>query len=158
MAAKLRAIHWDERSAASTNARRYLPPLVTEYFTYVRDTLAKNPPPPKLHALRLATKQLRYTLELFRACYGPGLETRLGELRHLQQLLGEVNDSAATERLLSSMMRASTQQLRVKKFLDERSATKAQAFREHWTGVFDAPGRERWWTGYLMREARAARR
>jgi CHAD domain-containing protein len=97
---------------------------------------------------------LRYTLELFRACYGPGLETRLSELRDLQQLLGEVNDHAATSRMLSKAMRTSPQRTRTVKFLDRRAAQKADAFCKHWHDVFDAAGRERWWTGYLERQAK----
>ena len=147
-------IEWDDRVGAAANARRKLPALLAAYFANVRGLLEKEPSPPKLHRLRLATKRLRYTLELFRPCYGPGLETRLAELRHVQQLLGEVNDSVATRRFLSKAMQASPQRTRVAKFLDQRTAHTALEFRKQWTEVFDAPGRERWWTGYLRREAR----
>lgn len=147
-------IEWDERSGAEENARQKLPPLVTAYFAEVRGLLAKDPPPAKLHQLRLATKRLRYTLDLFRPCYGPGLETRVAELRQIQQLLGEVNDRVAAGRLLSKAMSASPQRARVEKFLDAQAAHTARKFRKYWTAVFDAQGRERWWTGYLSREAR----
>ncbi|HLK64540.1 MAG TPA: CHAD domain-containing protein [Bryobacteraceae bacterium] len=147
-------VEWDEKASAAANARRELPPVVSRYFELVRDFLAKDPSPRELHRLRLATKRLRYTLELFRPCYGPGMETRLSELRALQQLLGEVNDSAATSRLVTKSMRASRQRARAVKFLDERAARKAHEFRRHWANVFDAEGRERWWTGYLERQAR----
>ncbi|SPF50720.1 hypothetical protein SBA4_450004 [Candidatus Sulfopaludibacter sp. SbA4] len=147
-------IEWDEHAGAAANARRELPALVTEYFTHVRGLLAKDPPASKLHRVRLATKRLRYTLELFRPCYGPGLEKRMAELRQVQQLLGEVNDGVAGERLLMKAMKPSPQRARVRKFLEERAGQTARKFRKHWTEVFDAPGRERWWTGYLRREAR----
>jgi len=153
-AALMHHIEWDERLGAAANARHKLPALVTGYFAHVRDLLSKDPPPPKLHRLRLATKRLRYTLELFRPCYGPGLETRIAELRRVQQLLGEVNDSVAGGRILSKAMKSSPQHTRVQKFLDHRAAQTAREFRKHWTAVFDAPGRERWWTGYLGRQAR----
>lgn len=152
-------IEWVERSGPAANARRKLPPVITRYFAYVRKLLAKDPAPPKLHSLRLETKRLRYTLELFRPCYGPGLETRLAELRELQQLLGEMNDCAATARHVSNMkkadMKKSPQRERIQKFLGDRAERKARDFRKQWTEVFDAPGRERWWAGYLAREARA---
>ena len=150
----MHSIEWDERSGAAANARRELPTLVTAYFAHVRGLLAKDPPPPKLHRLRLATKHLRYTIELFRPCYGPGLETRLDELRDVQQLLGEVNDRVAAGRLLAKATKSSPPRGRVKKFLDAQAAETAQEFRKHWTEVFDAPGREGWWTRYLYREAR----
>ena len=93
---------WDARTAAAANARRELPRLVAAYFARVRELLADNPPPAKLHAIRLETKRMRYTLELFRPCYGPGMDTRLAALRHIQQLLGEVNDCSTTERYIGS--------------------------------------------------------
>jgi CHAD domain-containing protein len=151
---KSRQIEWDEKATAAANARRELPPLVSRYFGLVRELLAKDPSPPELHRLRLATKRLRYTLELFRPCYGPGLETRMAELREIQQLLGEVNDSAAAGRLLANAMREPAQLGHVETFLEERADAKAQAFRKHWVEVFDAAGRERWWTEYLERQAR----
>ena len=152
---KLHQVAWDERAAAAVNARRELPPLAASYFAQVRALLAGDPAAAKLHRLRLLTKRLRYTLELFRPCYGPGLETRLTALRRIQQSLGEVNDSAAAGRLLSkSMSSASPQRARVLKFLEERAAIKAQEFRKDWAEIFDAPGQELWWTTYLARHAR----
>jgi CHAD domain-containing protein len=110
---------WDDRAGAAANARRELPRLAASYFARVRELLAEEPSPSKLHRLRLATKRLRYTLELFRPCYGPGLETRLAALRRVQQLLGEVNDSGAAGRLLSkSMSAASPQRARILRFLE----------------------------------------
>ena len=137
------------------NARRELPHLAASYFARVRALLADDPSAPKLHRLRLLTKRLRYTLELFRPCYGPGLDTRLAALRRIQQSLGEVNDSAAAGRLLSrSMSAASPQRARILHFLEERAAAKSEEFRKDWSEVFDAPGQERWWTTYLARHAR----
>src|ERR1035438_9240490 len=124
------AITWNQRAGAAANARRVLPLLVTDYFAQVRELLAAGPPPAGLHPIRLASKRLRYTLELFRPCYGPGLETRLAALRSLQQSLGEVNDSAAAGRLLSkSMSSASPQRARVLKFLEERAAIDRKSTR-----------------------------
>src|ERR1035438_1130614 len=54
---------WDARAAAAANARRELPRLVAAYFARVRELLADNPPPAKLHAIRLETKRLRYRSE-----------------------------------------------------------------------------------------------
>lgn len=154
--AKLSRIKWDERAGAAVNARRQLPRLLSGYFARVRGLLEAEPSPPKLHRLRLTTKRLRYTLELFRPCYGgAGLETRLAALRRIQQLLGEVNDTATAGRLLAkSMSGESPQRARIRRFLEERAERKTQEFRKDWAEVFDAPGQERWWTGYLARNAR----
>jgi CHAD domain-containing protein len=149
---------WDARAAAAANARRELPRLVAAYFARVRALLADHPPPAKLHAIRLETKRLRYTLELFRPCYGPGLDTRLAALRHIQQLLGEVNDCSTTERWIDHAMKPSPQRVRIAKFLATRAAAQAQVFHAAWTSVFDAPGQELWWTRYLARHARTPAR
>jgi len=138
---------WEPGAGAAANARRELPRLAADYFAEVRQTLAENPPPPELHRVRLATKRLRYTLELFRPCYGPGLETRLAALHVIQYLLGEVNDSVAAAKLLPKSMRA-------REFVERRGEAKAEEFRKHWAEVFDAPGQERLWTGFLRRKAR----
>jgi Flp pilus assembly CpaE family ATPase len=95
----------------------------------------------------LDTKRLRYTLELFRPCYGPGLEARLQGLQRVQQLLGEVNDAVATAALLPMGARG-------RRFLENRAVAKAREFRKHWAEAMDAPGQEDRWTAYLSRSAR----
>jgi CHAD domain-containing protein len=152
---KLHQPTWDERTGAAANAHRELPLLAASFFAQVRALLAEDPSPAKLHRVRLLTKRLRYTLELFRPCYGPALDTRLAALRRIQQSLGEVNDSLGAGRLLSqAMSAASPQRARILRHLEERAALKAQQFRQDWAEVFDAPGQERWWTTYLARHAR----
>src|ERR1039458_7072916 len=97
---------------------------------------------------RLASKRLRYTLELFRPCYPPGLEDRLDALKVLQDRLGEVNDAVATAEMLRGALK---HQPKVRKFLEERAAEHAAGFARHWKETFDAPGQEAWWTGFLAR-------
>ena len=144
---KGRRTGWNEREDATANARRELPRLAAEYFARVRRVLEKEPSPEKLHRLRLATKRLRYTLELFRPCYGPGLETRLAALRDIQQSLGEVNDCIATARMLPKSAPA-------RAWLDRRTSAKAEEFRKRWAQEFGAPGQESRWTAYLSRNVR----
>jgi len=153
---KLSRPEWAHDQGPGANARSALPPLVTAYFALVRKVIADaKASPEKLHGLRLATKQLRYSLELFRPCYGPGLKTRLGELREVQQLLGDIADCTATQKTLSKSVNSRAALAPVKDFLRKRSESKVAEFRQHWVEVFDTEGRERWWTGYLERAARA---
>jgi CHAD domain-containing protein len=142
---------WSERRGARENARRVLPSLVASYFEYVRGELAKDPPPPELHRLRLATKRLRYTLELFRPCYGKGLEERLEALRRLQQQLGDTNDCVAAWELLSHVMRPSAERTRMEQFLSRRGRRQAADFRVLWREFYDTPSREKWFTAFLSR-------
>ena len=98
-------IKWDESAGPAANAGRELPRLVSAYFSTVRAFLAEDPTPPELHQLRLASKRLRYTLELFRPCYPAGLEDRIRALKKLQDWLGEVNDAVASGRLLRGALK-----------------------------------------------------
>jgi CHAD domain-containing protein len=143
-----RGMKWDQRDGAAANAGRQLPRMVTAYFSRVRAFLAEDAAPRKLHRLRLASKRLRYTLELFRPCYPSGLEERLDALKVLQDSLGEVNDAVASSRLLRGALKDKP---KVRKFLEQRAAEKAAEFARHWKETFDAPGQEVWWTGFLAR-------
>ncbi|MDR3699932.1 MAG: CHAD domain-containing protein [Candidatus Sulfopaludibacter sp.] len=139
----------NERSTARAHAARTLPRLAADYFRQVRALLAEGPHPRELHRARLATKRFRYTLELFRSCYGTGLETRIAELRRVQQVLGDVNDSMASRDLLSKAMEKSPERKKIRRFLKERAGQDAASFRKEWEERFDAPGREAWWKTYL---------
>jgi CHAD domain-containing protein len=152
--AKPRKIRWNERAGPAVNAKRRLPTRVSEYFKCVRELMAGDPAAEELHRVRLETKRLRYSLELFRACYGPGLETRIAELRRVQQVLGDLNDCATAVRHLAGRVQPRYES-KTSQFLEERIQEKAQEFRKYWVEAFDAPGRELWWTGYLSRGARA---
>jgi CHAD domain-containing protein len=149
-------IAWNPRLGAAANARLHLPAMVRAYFKQVRELLVADPPPAELHAIRLATKRVRYTLELFRPCYGPGLKIRLAALQRLQQVLGEVNDCAAAERLIDSLIPSSGSRQRVQTFLRRRAAAIAVVLRKEW-GTFDAPRQEQWWLQYLAKNAKAGK-
>jgi hypothetical protein len=141
-------IKWDESAGPAANAGSELPRLVSAYFSTVREFLAEDPTPPELHQVRLASKRLRYTLELFRPCYPAGLEDRIRALKKLQDWLGEVNDAVATAGLLHGALK---NQPELCKFLEDRAARQAAGFTRHWNEIFDAPGREVWWMDFLAK-------
>ena len=143
---------WDSARSAEENASRRLPPLAREYYRAGRELFAVKPTVGAFHKFRLDTKRFRYTLELFQPCYGPGLEQRLKLLRKIQDLLGEINDCATTQKLLKA------QPDRISKFLERRVALRTRALRMWWRQTFDGAGREIWWTNYLARFARKPRR
>ncbi len=139
---------WNASKSASENASLKLPKVGRAYFEAGRKLFEETPSAPALHGFRLDTKRFRYTLELFRPCYGPGLDRRLGLLRGVQDHLGEISDCAATAELLGPS------QKRIAAFLERRRAAKTRALREYWQRTFDAAGQERWWLDYLARFAR----
>jgi CHAD domain-containing protein len=143
-------IVWDASESAEKNASEKLPLLAHEYFRAGRALFHAEPSSKVLHRFRLDTKRFRYTLELFRHCYGPGLDRRLDVLRNIQDFLGEINDCSATQKLVGR------QDKKILSFLERRLSQKRAAIRNYWQQTFDADGQERWWTDYLARFARKA--
>lgn len=143
---------WDEQASAAQNARDRLPALAQEYFERGREAAGAEATPAAMHQFRLRTKRLRYTLEMFKGFYGPGLETCLGRLREVQRLLGDANDCAVTLRLLDGAApAASPARRRLEGFLRARAAARLTEFRAHWQKSFDAAGQEARWRRYLGR-------
>jgi CHAD domain-containing protein len=140
---------WNGSANAAANASKRLPALLVEYFRAGREVVEReDAAAAELHGFRLATKRLRYTLELFRPCYGEAFEERLRELHQIQQFLGDANDSAAAGRLIGRLL-PGKQRRAVEKFLADRGASDTARFRAYWREEFDAPGRERAWMRYL---------
>lgn len=137
---------------AAQNARAELPRLAKIYFKAGRKLLSRKPSGKALHKFRLDTKQFRYTLELFRGCYGPGLDARLSRLGEVQTQLGDINDCATTLRMLKQ-----NYGLRSKgasKYLERREQKKIREFRKCWETSMDSQGQQDWWVDYLARFTR----
>jgi CHAD domain-containing protein len=131
---------------------------MVEYFKTVREALAGQPSPAKLHKIRLASKKIRYTLELFEPCYvAESYKERMTSLKNVQTALGEVNDAVAAGRIAARVMAPSVRRKALRGYLKGRAAAKAEEFRLHWTTQFDAPGRERWWLDFLASPRRVGR-
>jgi len=143
--AKPKAITWTASSSVAENAIAHLPGLALQYFRNGRALSQKRLSPRTLHRFRLETKRFRYTLELFRPCYGPGLDQRIEKLREIQNQLGEINDCAATIEMLGRAHPSFAT------FLKRRMAAKMGALHSYWQRTFDAAGQETWWTNYLLR-------
>ena len=144
-------IQWNERATAAANASRELPRMMADYFHAVRDALRAKPSPASLHTIRLASKKVRYTLELFEPCYGAAFAERMQALKDVQTSLGDVNDAVAAERLLSDAMPQSARRKTLRAYLRKRAVEKAEEFRTHWTERFDADGEERRWIEFLKK-------
>ena len=138
-------VEWAPRSRPDINARRHLPQIVAAYFAEARDLLQEVSTPAGLHRLRLISKRLRYTLELFRPCYPPALDERIAALKGVQELLGDINDAVVTAHLIEDMPGSA----RMQAYLQELAARKADEFRTEWRNRFDAPGSESWWMDFL---------
>lgn len=131
---------WDPTASAAENARRKLPGMVERYLEAGTELLANRTSPKKLHAFRLHTKRLRYTLELFTPCYGRGLQQRLAVLHKVQDFLGDIQDCTVAERLGGRAARG---------YLRARAARQLAALRRYWRSSL--AGREQGWRRYLER-------
>ncbi len=67
-----------------------------------------NPPLSRLHALRIACKRLRYTLEFFKEVLGAGTERLIKEVVALQDLLGALQDTVVAGPILREYLARGT--------------------------------------------------
>lgn len=134
----------DPTHNAAETARTLLPKMARKYFEAGRKAVDQKRPPDELHAFRLETKRFRYTLELFKPLYGPGLDRYVSALRGLQGALGKVSDYQAIARVLGS-----DRQLKMQ--IDRAIKGKLKDLRRTWR-AFDSPGELKRWRSYLGSE------
>ena len=146
---------WDEKASPGENARSRIPKLVAAYYLEGRQAAEGQAPPEALHAFRLHTKKLRYTVELFRSCYGPGLQRWLAALSRIQDHLGAISDCATAARVcFAHLPEAAPERERLAAYLDRRIAREAASFRRYWRSEFDRPAESRRWEAYFRRKSR----
>jgi CHAD domain-containing protein len=78
--------------------REIVPALIYERLGAVRayDSILNNASDAQLHMLRIEFKKLRYTTEYFREVLGPELPQVIGDLKSVQDLLGNFHDAVVT--------------------------------------------------------------
>jgi len=128
-----------------------LAPLVHPYFEQGRGAAQPKTPAADLHAFRLATKRLRYTLELFKPLYGPALAARIEELRQIQEFLGQANDARVTAARLAPRLRRDPALEPAWKFLEQQAREFQAGFRAFWRQRMDSNVFESRWNNYLRR-------
>jgi CHAD domain-containing protein len=148
----MKKIKWDASMSAEANAKTRLPEMAQGWFKAGTELVTAQPSPATQHRFRLDTKAFRYTLEIFRRCYGPGLELRLASLRKVQDCLGVISDCATTLRLIASRLPVEApERARMEILLSARSKRKLSEFRRFWRQNLSAPAVERRWSTYLSR-------
>jgi CHAD domain-containing protein len=142
-------IEWNVNSGASVNARSRLPGIARDFFRAGDELAAAGAGPEEAHRFRIAAKQFRYTLELFRPCYDRQLEKRLQSLKDVQQCLGDLNDLVTVQRLAEGDQMKAALELRIR--------AKIQEFHDLWQERF-ARSVQLDWTRYLAGRVRARKR
>lgn len=151
---KRASIGWLAHRTPESNVRRQLAPLVRQWFKAGRQAAEPERTADELHQFRLATKRLRYTLELFRPLYGPGLKVRIELLREIQDVLGTANDYRVTAEGLNSRVRREPALQPVKAKLESRAAHFRDEFRQMWRQKLALPAIEVRWVNYVRRNTR----
>ena len=67
-----------------------------------------NPPLPRLHALRIACKRMRYTLEFFQEVLGPSTKELIAEIVTMQDHLGDLQDAVVASDILRDYLQWGT--------------------------------------------------
>jgi CHAD domain-containing protein len=80
-------------------AYQLLSGLVPRYWQAGEKAAAAHSSFSALHGFRLATKHLRYTMDLFAPAFGRGVSSRLALLKRVQTHLGEMNDISVTRKM-----------------------------------------------------------
>lgn len=81
----------DCAGALAMNARRVLAVRMAEFYAFAPIVPMEEAVEP-LHALRISTKRLRYSLELFRVVFGEDGEAQIDRVKAIQEELGAVHD------------------------------------------------------------------
>jgi CHAD domain-containing protein len=132
---------WKPSGTAAESAHAALPKLAQKYFKAGRQAASGKRSAKELHRFRIATKEFRYSLELFRPVYGPSLERHIHALRELQSVLGKLNDHHTLKPFFKS-----DKALKAK--LDEAMEKHLSQFHEQWKKV-DANGALKRWKAYF---------
>jgi CHAD domain-containing protein len=85
-----------------------MPGAIVDRFAVVRaheTRLTGRPPEQELHALRIHCKRLRYSLEFMRHLLGDEGKELIGQLKGLQDHLGDLNDACVTRDRLGELQR-----------------------------------------------------
>jgi CHAD domain-containing protein len=144
------AVRWAPSEDAVVNAARVIPKLLRDYFQAGRK-LDEDSNGKDLHAFRLKTKRLRYTLETFVPLFGARFEEKMQTLRPIQNALGDLNDC---EVLLTDLRHRVPREAR--SCLEKRQKEKLHEFLRYWREEFDTADAGREWESQLKRAGRKA--
>ncbi len=134
---------WKPSGTAAESAQAALPKMCQKYFKAGRKAANGKRSAKQLHRFRIATKEFRYSLELFRPIYGPSLERHIDVLRELQSILGKLNDGHTLKPYFKG-----DKALKAK--LDEAMEKHLNQFHDRWK-AFDTDGEEKRWKGYFQK-------
>jgi CHAD domain-containing protein len=144
-------MRWDTDASPSRNAGMVLPQTARDWFESGQRAAADTVSDKALHEFRLATKHFRYTLELFRPVYGPGLEDRLERLKQVQTSLGDLHDCVIAADYIADAVKNKTARAAVERHLASCALRRRARFLRLWRTNFSPPDECERWVRYLSR-------
>ncbi|GAB4422972.1 MAG: hypothetical protein Kow0031_01220 [Anaerolineae bacterium] len=110
--------------------RHVVPGLVYSAYDGVRayETVLDNAPIETLHQLRISFKGLRYTLEFIEEVLGEGKEMVIGEVKAMQDYLGDLNDADVAAQILEDFLSKWSKKQRKLTAEKRQSAAPMQAY------------------------------
>jgi CHAD domain len=147
-------LRWNAELTVAENCRAQLPAALRRYLEFGDELVKANVHPRELHRLRLATKHIRYSVEVFSDLFGPRIQELLKILREAQQRLGAISDATATGAWLKKQtLSRQSETLLLNEFLEARTSKQAGAFNRFWQKHFGDPAERQRWLVYLERYA-----
>lgn len=134
-------------------ATQLLPEIAAKHFKRGERAAEEETSAHKLHRFRIATKKFRYTLDLFAPLYGEPVGILVGELKHIQTLLGDLNDYETIRRMLRRVIAQSDDGKQIGADILQKRREKAGEFREYWKKTFTG-AKAAQWRSDLLRLAR----
>lgn len=129
-------------------AKRILPDMVAEHFHRGEAAADGKASAHKIHRFRIAAKNFRYTLDFFAPLVPDRLSTLTDRLKDIQNLLGDINDCAATRRIVKEEITAEGDKAVRRDILSEvkkRQRKKTLEFREQFAAEFSSGSALRQW-------------
>ncbi|HVY91143.1 MAG TPA: CHAD domain-containing protein [Bryobacteraceae bacterium] len=128
---------------AKDAAGRILPRMLKDYLRHGARAARQEASPKQLHRFRIATKEIRYTLDLFAPLYGDAIVELAGKLRKIQNHLGAIHDCAATAALIEDTKIAG--QKEILSAIDKRRKEKTDRFLRDYHREFEDEDTIRKW-------------
>jgi len=140
----LKLVKQAKAPTASEAARDVLPDILKEHLRKGRRAAREDTPEKKLHRFRIATKEMRYTLDIFAPLYGDAIGEIVDRLKKLQTHLGSIHDCVVTRDLVDNAQ-SSTGKKYILRALEKRGEKKLERFlRDYERNFGDRERLDRW--------------
>jgi CHAD domain-containing protein len=135
-------------SPVDLTATRLLPEIAARHYKRGGRVADGDTSARKLHQFRIVTKKFRYTLDLFAPLYGESVAALAGELKHIQTVLGNLNDYATIRRMVRRMTATTGDgtpvDVEVGEEIVKKRREKAAEFRDYWAKTFTEAKATQW--------------